>query len=161
MTEDKCGHLTTKGTPCQNPAESCPWHGDNDDPDTRKTELEKDPSLVDKVSDRLAAKDTVAEACAELPGITEDQYYAWRRRADEDGGVFDKFRNETTRARKGAGRQDREELKENLREGGDTHTWYKLHMKQYGDQYGDEEMDMRDDPVTVNISEDVAETWPE
>ncbi|AGM11114.1 hypothetical protein M196_gp20 [Halorubrum tailed virus 4] len=155
---DLCGAPTSKGGECQNAAESCPWHNVDETPDGgRKTGLEKDPDLIDRVADRLAAKDTVAEACAEIPGITEDQYYAWRRRADEDGDLFAKFRKETTRARKGAGRQDRAELKENLREQGDTRTWYKLHMKQYGDQYGDDEMDMREDSA-IEVESEVV-TW--
>jgi len=142
---DICGAETTKGRPCQNPADSCPWHGDDATADTRQTALEQNPDLVDRVADRLSAGDTVAEACAEVDDMTERRYYDWRRRADDDGGVFREFRDETTRARKGAGRKDRAELERALRETSDTRTWYKLHMKQYGDQYGDEDMDMREE----------------
>jgi len=163
MTDDDiCGSTdTSSGDPCKfTPGESCPWHDEESDPNTRQTALEQDPSITDKVADRLAAKDTVAEACAEIPEISEDQYYEWRRRADDDGGVFAEFRKETTRARKGAGRQDRAELKEKLREENDTRTWYKLHMKQYGDQYGGEEMDMRDEGgVRQEIPEELVNEW--
>jgi len=163
-TDDICGSLdTSTGDPCQfKPGESCPWHDESTDPDTRRTDLERNPGLIDKVSDRLASGDTVAEACAEVPEVSERQYYEWRGRADSDGGVFREFRDETTRARKGAGRQDRSKLMRKVEETGDTRTWYKMHMKQYGDQYGDEDADMReDDPVTIEVSENVVETWPE
>jgi len=153
MSEDICGSTdTTTGEPCKfSPGESCPWHDvDGDPPDTgRKCALEQNPELAGKVADRLSAGDTIAEACAEVPEVSEDQYYEWRSRSDE-GGVFTEFAEETTRARKGAGRQDRAELKQQLREHGDTRTWYKLHMTQYGDQYGDDEMDMREDELTVD-----------
>jgi len=161
MSDDaeKCGADTTKGGTCENPADSCPWHNTDSNPDTRQTALEQNSDLIDHVADRLSAGDTVAEACAEVNGVSEDQYYAWRRRAD-DGGVFAKFRKETTRARKGAGRQDRAQLQQAIRETSDTRTWYKLHMKQYGDQYGDDEMDMREEGgVRQEIPEDLVIEW--
>jgi transposase-like protein len=161
--DDVCGSTdTTSGEPCQfSPGDSCPWHDTDETPDTRNTALEEDPSLTDKVAERLAAGDTVAVACAEVPGVSEDQYYEWRRRADEDGGVFADFRKETTRARRGAGRRDKNELKQEIEKEGDTRTWYKLHMKQYGDQYGDEDMDMREEGVRQNIPEDLVTEWYE
>ncbi len=159
MTEDICGSTdTTSGEPCQfKPGESCPWHDTDETPDRNQTALEDNPELIDKVADRLAAGDTVAEACAEVDEVSEDQYYDWRRRADSDGGVFSDFAKETTRARKRAGRNDRVELERAIRESMDTRTWYKLHMKQYGDQYGDEEMDMREESDTLTVESEVVE----
>jgi len=156
---DKCGAETTQGHPCQNLAASCPWHDTDNAPDTQRTALEENPDLIDLVSDRLAAGDTVAEACAEVTEVSERQYYEWRRRAEEDGGLFREFREETTRARKGAGRQDRAELQQAIEKTKDTRTWYKLHMKQYGDQYGDEDTDMREEGVRQEIPEDFLEEW--
>jgi len=162
MSDDKdiCGVETTQGHPCKNNAGSCPWHNSDNEANTRQTELERNPDLIDKVADRLAAKDTVAEACAEIPEMTERKYYEWRRRAEEDGGIFREFREDTTRARKGAGRQDRAELQEEIESQGDTRTWYKLHMKQYGDQYGDEDMDMRQEgTVRQKVPEELEVDW--
>jgi hypothetical protein len=152
---DICGSMeTTSGEPCRfSPGESCPWHDTDDAPVTRQTELEQNPDLTDRVADRLAAGDTIAEACAEVDGMSEHLYYKYRRLADSEGGVFDKFAKETTRARKKAGRNDRGELLRAIRENMDTRTWYKLHMKQYGDQYGDEDMDMREPDELVVESE--------
>jgi len=162
MSDDICGSTdTTTGEPCQfSPGESCPWHDTDSSPDTREPYLKQHPDVIDLIADRLAAGDTVAEACAEVDEVTEYQYYEWRRRADEDGGVFAKFANETTRARKGAGRQDRARLQEEIEQTKDTRTWYKLHMKQYGDQYGDEDADMREEGgVRQEIPEDLVTEW--
>jgi len=168
MTDDDiCGcEDTSSGEPCQwNTAEKggCPWHSDGKDPDTRKSTLEKHPDLIDRVADRLASGDTVAEACAEVQLVSEATYYEWRKRGDEESDtVFAEFLEETTRARKGAGRQDRAQLQREIREQGDTRTWYKLHMKQYGDQYGGEEMDMREEGgVRQDIPEDLVNEWYE
>jgi len=158
MSEDICGSAdTSTGEPCQfSPGDSCPWHDPDADPDTRKPTLKQDTDLTDRVADRLAAGDTVAEACAEVNGVSESSFYEWRQRGrNESGTVFSEFLEETTRARKGAGRKDRAELERALRETGDTRTWYKLHMKQYGDQYGDEEMDMRDESNAVEVESEV------
>lgn len=160
MTDNICGAETTQGEPCQNKAGSCPWHGENADAEPRNTALEQNPDLIDLIADRLASGDTVAEACAEVPEVSERQYYEWRRRAHDEGGLFREFREETTRARKGAGRQDRAELQEEIEKQGDTRTWYKLHMKQYGDQYGDEDMDMREEgTVRQSIPEELEVDW--
>ena len=164
MSDDVCGSTdTSSGEPCQfSPGDSCPWHDTDNAPDTgRKHALEKDPDLIDKVADRLAAGDTVAEACAEVEGISERTFYEWRQRgSEEDDTMFSQFLHETTRARKGAGRQDRAQLQQAIEKTQDTRTWYKLHMKQYGDQYGDEDMDMREkNGVRQEIPDDFIEEW--
>lgn len=163
MSDDICGSKdTTSGEPCKfSPGDSCPWHDTENPPENgRKHTLEKDPDVVDNVADRLAAGDTVAEACAEVPVVSESAYYDWRKQGrDDSSGIFVDFLDETTRARKRAGRQDRAELKERLRETNDTRTWYKLHMKQYGDQYGDEDTDMREEGVRQDIPEEIVSEW--
>jgi len=164
MSDDICGsENTSSGEPCQfSPGASCPWHNTDDAPETgRKTTLEKRSELIDNVADRLAAGDTVAEACAEVPDISESAYYDWRNQGREDSdGVFAEFLEETTRARKGAGRQDRAQLQQAIENTKDTRTWYKLHMKQYGDQYGDEDADMREEGgVRQEIPEDLVTEW--
>jgi len=156
MSDDVCGSTdTSSGDPCQfSPADSCPWHNEDKNPDSRNTELEDDHSIVDLVAGQLQNGDTVPEACAEA-NISEDQYYSWRRRGLEDDGIFAKFRKETARARKTAGKRDRERLRRECKENGDTRTWFKLHMNQYGDTYGDEDTDMRDGTeIVLHESED-------
>ena len=122
--EDICGSTdTTTGEPCQNKAESCPWHDTDSEPNSRQTALENNPDLIDRVSDRLAAGDTVAEACAEVVEVSERQYYEWRRRADEEGGLFREFREETTRlAEKTEPNLSKPFVKPRIRERGTNYT---------------------------------------
>lgn len=143
---DLCGAPTSKGGECQNPADSCPWHNVDETPPRHQSNLERNPDLVDLVADRLSAGDTVAEACAEVDGITEEAYYRYRRRGQKDDSkeVYQRFSKETARARRQAGKRDRAELKQAMRDADDTRGWLKLHMNQYGDAYGDEDTDMRE-----------------
>ena len=153
-----CGAETTSGDPSQNAANICPCHDTDDPPDTgRESLLEKRPELTDLVADRLAAGDTIPEACAEVDGMTEDKYYSWRRQAKQDDAKTEyvKFHKETARARRQAGKRDRAELKQAMRNADDTRGWLKLHMNQYGDAYGDEDTDMREGTeIVIHESED-------
>jgi len=151
---DKCGYAdTTTGEPCKwNEAEKgpCPWHSEEADEDAGKggTLLEQDNSIKDLIAGALQNGSTIAEACAEA-GLAVRTYYDWRDRGKQDQSdgedtIFAQFLQETTRARRRAGEMDRERLREKCRETDDTRTWFKLHMRQYGDSYGDEDTDMRD-----------------
>jgi transposase-like protein len=150
---DLCGHEdTSSGEPCKwNEAEKgpCPWHSEEADEDAGMggTLLEQDPSVIDIIEAQLQNGDTVAKACA--GDISEDQYYDWRRKGrkhknENKDTIFANFFNATRRARKEAGQMDNDRLRAECRENGDTRTWYKLHIKQYGDMYGDKDTDMRD-----------------
>lgn len=162
MSDDICGcEDTTSGDPCQfTPGDSCPWHNtDKPAQNGRETILEKDPSIIDLIAGCLQNGDTVPEACAEA-GISEDSYYRWQRKGkQQDEGIYADFRKEAARARRIAGKRDREELKRACRDSDDTRTWLKLHMNQYGDVYGDEDTDMRDG--TEIILHDSAESYRE
>lgn len=149
-TDEKtiCGSTdTTSGEPCQRKADSCPYHGTDDSPKTRKTLLEKHPEIKDIIVGELANGATIREACAvDGVGISTETYYEWRRRAEEDGNsIFSDFSEETARARRRAARKDREELKAACRDSDDTRTWYKLHHDQYGDTYGEGSSDAASD----------------
>ncbi len=160
MTE-KCGAPTTKGTPCQNDADSCPWHGEDATAEPRKTLLEEQPEIKEIIVGELQAGATVPEACAEA-GVTKRQYYLWRDKADEtDNGLFSDFRDETTHARRIASKEDRRNLKSSCIENDDTRTWYKLHHDQYGDTYGQEEEADREtgDGVRLAVPEELKERW--
>lgn len=146
MADDICGADTTKGGQCQNDADSCPWHNTDNTPERKQSNLELNPDLTDLVADRLSAGDTISEACAEVDDISEEAYYRYRRRGKKDDAkdIFKRFRKETTRARRQAGKRDRAELKQAMRDADDTRGWLKLHMNQYGDAYGDEDTGMRE-----------------
>jgi transposase-like protein len=139
--------------PCQfTPGDSCPWHGEDADYDTRKTLLELDNSIKDVVAGALQAGDTVPEACSEA-GISKDQYYDWRSKGletDEDN-IFADFAEEVTQARRVAGKKDRSRLKQLALENGDTRTLYKIHHDQYGDAYGKEDEDARKTGDSVEL----------
>lgn len=160
MGDDKCGAETTSGDPCKNPAESCPWHGEDAHAEPRKTLLEEQPEIKELVVGELQNGATVPEACSEA-GVTKRQYYAWRRRGEEaDKGVFRDFRDETTHARRIASREDRRDLKAKCKENDDTRTWYKLHHDQYGDTYGEEEQDSRQTGgQPFGIPDDLIDQW--
>lgn len=163
--DDVCGHEKNNGEPCtfsaRYPDGKCGHHTEHDtgEADTgRESMLEKDESIIDLIAGCLQNGDTVPEACAEA-GISEDAYYRWRRKGKDDDGLYSQFRKETARARRIAGKRDREELKRACRDKDDTRTWLKLHMNQYGDTYGDEGTDMRDG--TEIILHDSAESYRE
>ncbi len=136
---EKCGAETTQGHPCQNPAASCPWHGEDATAEPRQTLLEEEPSIAQVVAGELQNEKTVPEACAEA-NISINQYNKWYARgADDDAeDVFRNFRRECRRARMIAAGSDRDNLKNLAREAGDTRTLWKAHMQQYGDIYAEE-----------------------
>jgi len=150
MTDEICGAETTQDHPCQNPADSCPWHGENATAEPRNTLLEEQPEVKEIIVGELQAGATVPEACAEA-GVTKRQYYLWRDKAD-DNDLFRDFRNETTHARRIASKQDRHSLKQRCIENDDTRTWYKLHHDQYGDTYGKESEDERETGGGIEIN---------
>ena len=159
MTEDICGAETTKDKPCQNLADSCPWHGEDATAEPRKTLLEEQPEIKELIIGELQNGATVPEACAEA-GVTKRQYYLWRDKADEtDKDVFRDFRNETTHARRIASKEDRRDLKGMCQENGDTRTWYKLHHDQYGDTYGQESEDERETGggIEIHVSDPITQ----
>lgn len=160
MTEDICGAETTKDKPCQNPADSCPWHGEDATAEPRKTLLEEQPEIKELIIGELQNGATVPEACAEA-GVSTDQYYDWNRRGKENDAkeVFSEFSKETTHARRIASKEDRRDLKGMCQENGDTRTWYKLHHDQYGDTYGQESEDERETGggIEIHVSDPITQ----
>jgi transposase-like protein len=161
MTDDICGAETTKDRPCQNDADSCPWHGEDATAEPRGTLLEEQPEIKEIIVGELQAGATVPEACAEA-GVSKRQYYSWRDKAQgEDEGLFREFRDETTHARRIASKEDRRSLKDKCVENDDTRTWYKLHHDQYGDTYGKEEPEEREtgDRLRLGVPDELTEQW--
>lgn len=156
---DKCGAETTDGTPCENPADSCPWHGEDATAEPRKTLLEEEPSITELIAGELQNESTVPEACAEA-GISVKQYKDWYSRGKEDGAkeVFRSFRTEARRARMVAAGSDRQSVKDFAKEQGDTRTLWKAHMQQYGDIYAEEGAD-ETMQAPFAIPEDLIEQW--
>ena len=98
-----CGVETSKGAPCQNYAESCPWH-DDDPPETgRPSKLSRDRQ--ENIALALEAGVSFKAAC-EANGIDRDTGHRWMRLGeDQDEGELSDFHDRITRAR-GVGKQD-------------------------------------------------------
>ena len=89
---------TTSGDPCQNPAESCPWHGtDGDAPETgRPTKLSH--ARQEQIAQALEAGGSFKAAC-EAAGIAPKTGHRWMERGEnQDDGEFHQFRQRVTRA---------------------------------------------------------------
>jgi len=157
---DKCGAETTDGTPCENPAESCPWHGEDATAEPRKTLLEEEPQITVLVAGELANEKTVPEACAEAD-IKIDQYKKWYARgAEEDAKeVFRTFRTEARRARMIAAGSDRQNVKDHAEETGNSRVLWKAHMQQYGDIYAEEGDEPTAETVPFAVPDELIEKW--
>lgn len=93
-----CGEECADGTPCENYADSCPWHGSDDPPEAgRPSKLTRE--LQERLAGDLEAGVPVKHA-APANGISEDTFYRWVRLGDDqDEGVFSEFSERVTRAR--------------------------------------------------------------
>lgn len=157
--KDICGADTSKDRPCQNPADSCPWHGDDATAEPRQTLLEEKPEIAEIVAGELQNAHTVPKACAEA-NISTDQYHDWyhRGKADDAKEVFREFRKQCRRARMIAASTDRNSVKEIAREKGDARTLWKAHMQQYGDIYAEEGAE-ETAALPFNIPDELIEEW--
>lgn len=162
MSDNICGSTnTTSGEPCQfSPGESCPWHNTDDPSEMRKTLLEEEPQLVDLVAGELANEKTVPEACAEA-NISIDQYKKWYARGDNDDAkeIFCTFRTECRRARMIAAGSDRNSVKQEAKENGDTRTLWKAHMQQYGDIYAEEGAEPGGEGIPFAVPDELVDKW--
>ena len=166
MTDDICGAETTKGTPCQNPAGSCPWHGSDETPDTKKSKLERNPEILDLAIDEIMRGATVGEALAEVEektGVYVDKstHRNWLAMGKDDTNaeIYKDYRTGLTHARKRGKRHDRNTIKQRAMDEGDLRLWWKIHMQQYGNEYETEEEDNSDMAPPFAIPESLIEQW--
>jgi len=115
---DKCGAETTDGTPCENPAESCPWHDVDKQPDNgRPTKLTKDrqEAIAAMIEEGHSIK-----ASARENGVTPQAVYDWLDRGEaQEEGIYSDFFDRLTRARGVRERTYFELIKERAQEQGD------------------------------------------
>jgi hypothetical protein len=85
----KCGAETSKGEPCQNPADSCPWHGVDNPPDTGRP-----TKLVDRRDDILVAarQGMTKEGCARMAGVHKSTLYDWLDQYQDFSDAFKRAR---------------------------------------------------------------------
>lgn len=161
---DKCGAPTTKDEPCQNPAESCPWH-EPDPPDTgRPSKLSYERQ--EKIAQAIEAGKSMNSA-ARMAGVTPNTVFNWidRGEAEEQAGnenEYTEFLRRITRAR-GEGEDFYFSLALQLARENEDHRFIASLMKQrYPDSWaeGEDSPGVNDDaqPV-INIPESVTERW--
>lgn len=94
----RCSGTTTDGTRCENYADSCPWHN----VEGEKPKNGRNTKLSHELQERLATDlEAGVPVCHAAPknGISEDTYYRWLRRGEEqDEGLFSDFSERVSRA---------------------------------------------------------------
>jgi transposase-like protein len=138
MPDDICGAECTDGSPCENPADSCPWHCADDPPETgRPTKLsyERQEQIAQTLESGVAFK-----AACEAAGISEATGHRWLRLGeDEEEGEFSEFRQRITRAR-GVGKYDlSQSIVEIAKETNDARTLLKYLQHVEGGEASNEE----------------------
>jgi len=163
MTDDICGAETVSGEPCQNPAESCPWHNVDDAPDTgRPTKLSK--QRQEQIAGAVEEGKSLNSA-ARMAGVDPSTVYGWIDRGESEveagnDNEFTEFYKRLTRA-KGYGENHYFNLAMELaRENGDHRFIASLMKQRYPDSWGETDTGVEADTVTLEVSERVAESWP-
>lgn len=83
-----CGEETSKGTPCQNYADSCPWDHDNGNETGRPSKLDE---TWDDIMD-AAERGLTFEGIARSAGIGVSTLTDWRDSHDEFSAVLNRAR---------------------------------------------------------------------
>jgi transposase-like protein len=164
MSDDElCGAETTNGTPCQNPANSCPWHNTDDQPTTGR------PSKLTKQVQEAIATDLEQgrsmRSAARKQDLTPQTVMNWMQKGEshlEEGKAneYTEFFERITRA-KGYGEEWYMKTIIELAEENEDHRFLMSLMKQrYPDSWGDTETGVDADTVKLEVSERVKDSWP-
>ena len=165
MSDDVCGHETAENEPCQNPASKpdgkCWMHTDVDEPDN----IGRDSKLTKEREEQIASaiedgKSMVS--AARMAGVSPNAVYSWLEKGEEqEEGIYAMFHDRLTRA-KGHGEDHYFNLAMELaKENGDHRFIASLMKQRYPDSWGETDTGVDADNVTIEVSEDVAATWPE
>ena len=162
-SDEICGAPTTQGHPCQNPADSCPWHNTDDPPDNgRPSKLSFERQ--EEIAQAIEAGKSLTSA-ARMAGVDRTTVYGWidRGEADKEAGEdneFVDFYDRLTRA-KGHGEDFYYSLALELAKENEDHRFIASLMKQrYPDSWGETETGVEADTVNIEVSERVRKTWP-
>jgi len=166
MSEDVCGSLnTTSGEPCQfSPGESCPWHDTETPPDTgRPTKLSYDRQ--EKIASAIEDGKSISIA-ARKNDVSPKTVSNWAQKgeADLEQGKENEYTEFFRRFERALGYKEDWYLQliiDMARENGDHRFLMSLLKNEFPDEWGDTETGVDADVVDVNISEEVASTWPE
>jgi hypothetical protein len=159
---DICGSTdTTTGEPCQfSPGSSCPWHDTENPPDNGR-----DSKLTKQREEQIAQaieRGKSLNSAARMADVTPQTVYNWLDRGEgQEQGVYRDFFERIAQA-KGYGEDFYFTLALKLARENQDHRFIASLMKQrYPDSWGDTDTGVDADIVDVNISEEVASTWPE
>jgi len=164
MTEkDICGSTdTSSGDPCQfSPGDSCPWHNeDKETPDNgrdSKLTKEREENIAQAIENGRSMT-----AAARMASVSRNAVYSWIEKGEtQDEGIYSDFHDRITRAR-GQGEEFYLRTALQMAKENDDHRFIASLMKQrYPDSWGDTETGVEADTVKLEVSERVADTWPE
>lgn len=167
MTDDDiCGSTdTTTGEPCQNDADSCPWHDVEEQPDTgRPSKLSYERQ--EKIASAIEAGKSLNSA-ARMAGVTPTTVFNWldRGQGEKQEGMeneYTEFFERITHA-KGHGEDYYFNLAIELAKENEDHRFIASLMKQrYPDSWaeGDDAPGVDTEAETViNIPETVTQQW--
>jgi len=150
---ERCGAETTSGEPCQNPAESCPWHNVENPPDNGR-----DSKLTKQRQEEIA---TMIEnghsmtAAARANGVTKQTVMNWIGKGQEqDEGIYADFFDRYTRA-KGIGEMNYLELIADMAEEQGDHRFLASLMKQrYPESWQDTDTGVDAEQVEIVLNGD-------
>jgi len=168
---DTCGHIKNDGEPCgfkaKYPDGKCGHHTDHD---TGAENREGRPSKLsyerqEKIATAIESGKSLNSA-ARMAGVSPSAVYGWidRGEAEKEEGQeneYTEFVERLTRA-KGHGEDHYFNLAMELaKENGDHRFIASLMKQRYPDSWGETDTGVDADNVTIEVSEDVAATWPE
>lgn len=167
--EDICGHEKNDGEECtfnpSYPDGKCGHHTGSDEADDtgRPTKLSK--SRQEKIAGAIEAGKSMNLA-ARKAGVTPNTVFNWLNRGESDkeegrDNEYTEFFDRITRA-KGQGEDFYFSLAVQLARENEDHRFIASLMKQrYPDSWGETETGVEADTVKLEVSERVADTWPE
>ena len=162
MSDDVCGSTdTTTGEPCQfSPGDSCPWHDTDSPPDTgRDSKLTK--SRQEAIATMIEDGHSVT-AAARSNGVTKRTVMNWIGQGKEqDEGIYAEFFHRYTRARGEGEKTYLELIKDMAQEEGDHRFLASLMKQLYQDSWDETETGVEADNVTIEVSKQTADTWPD
>ena len=152
---DICGVETTKGEPCQNPAESCPWHDSDNDVDTgRPTKLTK--QREEGIASMIEEGHSQASA-ARAHGVDPTTLTRWINKGKEQGeGIFADFYKRIARARAYSEQQYVKELRHMADEVNDTNTLRWMLQQRFPESWGESDA-LGGESEEWNVSSEVVE----
>jgi predicted DNA-binding protein YlxM (UPF0122 family) len=164
MSEDICGSEdTSSGEACQwdeSERGPCPYHTKEEPTDAgRDSKLTKERE--EKIAQAIEQGKSMTIA-ARKAGVSRNAVYSWIEKGeDQDEGVYASFHDRLMRAR-GEGEDFYLSLALDMaKENGDHRFIASLMKQRYPDSWGETDTGVDADNVTIEISEEVAETWPE